>query len=67
MNIYEIHAFSFDKNPIGRVTSGTLSPSLNKNIGIAYLDKEFAELDTEFFVEIRTKLIKAKVVKTPFV
>ena len=52
---------------IGRVTSGTQSPSTGKNIGIGYINKDFAELDTEFLVGIRSRQLKAKVVKTPFV
>ena len=53
-------------NEIGKVTSGTQSPSLNKAIGLAYVKTEFSALDTEIFIEIRDKGVKAKVVKTPF-
>ncbi len=53
-------------NTIGKVTSGTQSPSLNKAIGMAYVKTEFAKADTEIFVKIRDKAIKAKVVKIPF-
>ena len=59
--------FSFDNNEIGRVTSGTLSPTLGESIGIAYVDKSFSEVGTEFAVEIRNKKVRAVVVKTPFV
>jgi len=58
---------SFDKKEIGRVTSGTLSPTLNVSIGIAYVDTAFAEVGSEFLVDIRGRGAKAKVVKTPFV
>ncbi len=51
---------------IGVVTSGTQSPSLNKAIGMAYLLAGSNALDTEVFVEVRDKLLKAKVVKLPF-
>lgn len=51
---------------IGKVTSGTQSPSLNKAIGLAYVKTEFSEIGTEIFIEIRNALVKAKVVKTPF-
>ncbi len=51
---------------IGKVTSGTQSPTLNKAIGMGYLNKEFAKADTEIFVLIRDKAIKAKVCKIPF-
>lgn len=59
--------FSFDSKEIGLVTSGTPSPSLNENIGIGYVDKEFAAEGAEFGVDIRGRLVKAKVVPTPFV
>jgi aminomethyltransferase len=58
---------SFDNKQIGRVTSGTLSPSLNASIGIGYVDSAFAELGSEFNVEIRGRSAKARVVATPFV
>jgi aminomethyltransferase len=54
-------------NIIGKVTSGTHSPSLNKAIGMGYVKIEFSKPDTEIFVKIRDKNIKAKVVKTPFI
>ncbi len=54
-------------NAIGHVTSGTQSPSLNKAIGLGYVNKEFAAIDSEIFISIRDKNIKAKVVKIPFV
>ncbi len=51
---------------IGTVTSGTQSPSLNKAIGMGYVSTSFSKLDSEIFILIRDKAIKAKVVKTPF-
>ncbi len=51
---------------IGRVTSGTQAPSLNKAIGMGYVKTEFATPDTEIFILIRNKSIPAKVVKMPF-
>ncbi len=51
---------------IGKVTSGTQSPTLNKAIGMGYVNKDFAKADTEIFVVIRDKAIKAKVCKIPF-
>lgn len=51
---------------IGKVTSGTQSPSLNKAIGMGYVQTEYASPDKEVFVLIRDKPIKAKVVKIPF-
>lgn len=59
--------FSTDEVEAGYVTSGTPSPSLQENIGIAYINKDCATPGTEFFVEIRTRKTKAVVVKTPFV
>ena len=53
-------------NTIGIVTSGTQSPSMNKAIGMGYVSSAFAKLDTEIFITIRDKAIKAKVVKIPF-
>lgn len=51
---------------IGKVTSGTQSPTLNKAIGMGYVNKDFAKADTDIFVMIRDKAIKAKVCKIPF-
>jgi aminomethyltransferase len=53
-------------NVIGKVTSGTQSPTLNKAIGMGYVNKDFAKADTEIFILIRDKAIKAKVCKIPF-
>lgn len=51
---------------IGKVTSGTQSPSLQKAIGMGYIDKAMAKEGTEIFINIRNSKIKAKVVKFPF-
>jgi aminomethyltransferase len=59
--------FSFDMKEIGLITSGTPSPSLNENIGIAYVDKEWADVGKELNVEIRGRMVCAEVVATPFV
>lgn len=53
-------------NVIGKVTSGTMSPSMKKGIGMGYVPAEFAKPDSEIYVKIREKLNKAKVVKLPF-
>jgi len=53
-------------NNIGVVTSGTMAPSLQKAIGMGYIAKEFAKVDSEIYIAIRNKNIKAKVVKMPF-
>ena len=54
-------------NVIGRVTSGTNSPTTGKSIGMGYVPVALAEEGSEFAVVIREKLIKAQVVKLPFV
>lgn len=51
---------------IGEVTSGTMSPSLKKGIGMGYVAKEFSKIGTEIFIQIRNKSIPAVVVKLPF-
>jgi aminomethyltransferase len=51
---------------VGNVTSGTQSPSLQKAIGMGYIDKALAKEGTEIFINIRNSQIKAKVVKFPF-
>jgi aminomethyltransferase len=51
---------------IGRVTSGTQSPSLGKAIGIGYVRTAFAGIDSKIYVKVRDKLLQAKVVKFPF-
>ena len=54
-------------NLIGRVTSGTQSPTLGKGIGLGYVLSEHAGLDSEIWIDVRDKSLKAKVVKLPFV
>ncbi len=53
-------------NNIGRVTSGTMAPSLKKAIGMGYVNKEFSTEDSTVYIQIRNKQIPAKVVKFPF-
>jgi len=53
-------------NIIGKVTSGTQAPSLQKAIGMGYVAKDFAKEGIEIFINIRNTPIKAKVVKFPF-
>src|ERR1700760_2781643 len=55
-----------DGNNIGKVTSGTQSPSLQKAIGMGYVKNDFAKEGTEIFINIRDTKIKAQVVKPPF-
>jgi aminomethyltransferase len=53
-------------NLIGRVTSGTQSPTLQKAVGLGYVRTDFATLDSEVYIAVRDKLLKAKVSKVPF-
>ena len=53
-------------NLIGRVTSGTQSPSLQKAIGMGYVNQPFAKEGSEIFIKIRDNKVKAQVVKMPF-
>ena len=55
------------KNKIGVVTSGTMSPSIKKGIGLGYVNTNNSTLGTSLNVEIRNKMVKASVVKIPFV
>lgn len=55
-----------DGNVIGKVTSGTMAPSLGKGIGLGYVTIENSKVDSEIFIKIRNNNVKAKVVKTPF-
>jgi len=53
-------------NEIGEVTSGTMSPMLKIGIGMGYIKTGFNKVDTEVYIKIREKLLKARVVKLPF-
>jgi aminomethyltransferase len=55
-----------DGNIIGKVTSGTQSPSLQKAIGMGYVQTPFAKEGTEIYIKIRDNRVKAKIVKPPF-
>jgi aminomethyltransferase len=52
---------------IGEVSSGTQSPTLGKGIGMGYVPVAFSKPGTELFVKVRDRLLKAQVVKLPFV
>ncbi len=52
-------------NSIGRVTSGTMSPSLNVGIGMGYVGIEYSKPGTEIYVSIRNKSLKARIKKFP--
>ena len=53
-------------NVIGKVTSGTMAPSLGKGIGLGYVPTEYSKADSEIFIQIRKNKVPAKVVKLPF-
>jgi len=61
---YEIKDFS--GTTIGKVTSGTQSPTLGKAIGMGYVSQAFSALDSDIYIKVRDKLLHAKVVKLPF-
>ncbi len=51
---------------IGKVTSGTMSPSLEKGIGLGYVATEFVGVGNKIFIQIRKKAVPATQVKLPF-
>jgi len=53
-------------NSIGEVTSGTMSPMLNKGIGMGYINAEYSNAGSSIAIGIRNKQIPAEVVKPPF-
>ena len=53
-------------NPIGVVTSGTMSPSMNVGIGLGYVTIVNSSIESEIFIRIRKNDVPAKVVKLPF-
>ena len=55
-----------DGETIGRITSGTQSPSLNKAIAMGYVAANHSKIDTEVYIKVREKLLAARVVKMPF-
>ncbi len=55
-----------DGNTIGRVTSGTMSPSLDKPIGLGYIPTSLKKEGNEIFIGVRKKKLKAEIVKLPF-
>ena len=64
---HEYALADLEGNRIGEVTSGTMSPCLKVGIGLGYVKSEFAKVGTVIAVVIRDRLIKAEVVKYPFV
>lgn len=56
----------YGETEIGFVTSGTQSPTLNKNIGLALIDKQYTAVDTKVEIQVRKRRLKAKIVSVPF-
>ncbi|MDR1879540.1 MAG: glycine cleavage system aminomethyltransferase GcvT [Tannerellaceae bacterium] len=52
--------------PVGVVTSGTMSPVLKKGIGMGYVKPAFAPVGTTLYINVRNKMLKAETVKGPF-
>jgi aminomethyltransferase len=63
---YPVLLQEHDTDPVGQVTSGTRSPTLGRALGMAYLPIEATEVGSEFFVQIRNRIIPARVVDMPF-
>ncbi len=55
-----------DGTKIGFVTSGNMSPMLKIGIGMAYIEPDYAKPETEIFINVRDRLLKAVVVRPPF-
>jgi len=55
-----------DGNEIGKVTSGTMGPSIKKAVGLGYVATEFAAEGSDIFIQVRNKQLAARVVKPPF-
>lgn len=64
---HDYQIYSKNRVPIGKVTSGTQSPSLKKAIGLGYVDSDFAFEDNIIFIEIRSKMCSAKISRLPFI
>ena len=56
-----------DGKPVGEITSGTFSPTLNIGVGMCYVSRENSHIGTSLEVEIRNRLVPAEVVKLPLV
>lgn len=67
--IFPRHGYDISANgrKIGHITSGTVSPILDKAIALGYVEKDFSAVDTEVNFVVRGKEFPAKVVKLPFI
>jgi len=59
--------FDNKQNEIGRITSGTMSPSLQQGIGMGYVITEMSQPGNEVFVQVRNKFLKSRIAKLPFI
>lgn len=60
------YAIVRDNKTVGHVTTGMFAPTLEKNIGLGFVNPELAKIGTELQIVIRGKPTKAQVIKTPF-
>lgn len=63
---FTIHSSQSPSDSIGEVTSGNLSPLLQKGIGLGYVPPRYAEPGTQIIIDIRGKSVPAHIVKVPF-
>lgn len=63
---HDYDILDYDGNKIGIVTSGTMSPSLGKGIGLGYVPAVFSDPGSKIHIQIRKKTIPATVIKLPF-
>ena len=64
---HEYEIADAEGNIIGNVTSGSISPVLGIGIGMGYVKYENSEIGSEIFISIRGRLLKAEIVKFPFI
>jgi len=62
----EHYPIYFEGEEVGEVTSGTPSPTLEKNIGMGYIDYDLSAQNIEIDIKVRDRFVKAKIVKMPF-
>lgn len=56
-----------DGEVIGRVTSGTMSPTLQQGIGLGYITTEYSEPETDIYISVRNRKLKARTHKLPLI
>ena len=68
-NGFPRHGYEIYKNgqKIGQVTSGTVSPLLEKGIGLGYVPVNYSQIGSEIEIKIRDNFLPAQIVKPPFV